>query len=144
MKTSFISFVAEGENGVAAVDAQTSGANQNQTTEIAQPADGKQSGEQQSAGGGWGSLIMIAVMIAVFYFLLIRPQQKKQKEMRKFREALKEGDNVVTAGGIYGKITSVRDTVFIIKVGEGVTIKVDKGSVYPSAADSQEANPQQK
>ena len=128
MQTSFISFAAQQEGGATQ-------SNQTPTTE--QPAPGKDTGAQAAPGGGYSGLIIIVVMIAIFYFLLIRPQQKKQKEMRKFREALKEGDHVVTAGGIYGKITGVKDTTFIINIGDGVNIKIDKGSVYPSAADTQ-------
>lgn len=128
MQTSFISFAAQQEGGAT---------QSNQTTTTEQPAPGKDTGAQAAPGGGYSGLIMIVVMIAIFYFLLIRPQQKKQKEMRKFREALKEGDHVVTAGGIYGKITGVKETTFIINIGDGVNIKIDKGSVYPSAADTQ-------
>lgn len=128
MQTSFISFAAQQEGGAT---------QSNQTTTTEQSAPGKDTGAQAAPGGGYSGLIMIVVMIAIFYFLLIRPQQKKQKEMRKFREALKEGDHVVTAGGIYGKITGVKDTTFIINIGDGVNIKIDKGSVYPSAADTQ-------
>ncbi len=130
MQTSFISFAAQQDGGATGQNAQTS------ATE--QPAAGNDAAANGAApGGGYSGLIMIVVMIAIFYFLLIRPQQKKQKEMRKFREALKEGDHVVTAGGIYGKITGVKDTTFIINIGDGVNIKIDKGSVYPSAADTQ-------
>lgn len=132
MQTSFISFASQQESAVAGQQATTTST-----------GDG---GAKSDAGNGGGTpannysgLIMIVVLIAVFYFLLIRPQQKKQKEMRKFREALKEGDHVVTAGGIYGKITGVKDTTFIINIGDGVNIKIDKGSVYPSAAETQAA-----
>lgn len=127
MQTSFISIAAQAE--------QATGQNQSTTQATAKSEGGQQAGGASQYSG----LIMIVVLIAVFYFLLIRPQQKKQKEMRKFREALKEGDHVVTAGGIYGKISSVKDTTFIINIGDGVNIKVDKGSVYPSAADTQAA-----
>ena len=82
--------------------------------------------------------IMIVALIAIFYFMMIRPQQKKQKEIRKFREGLKKGDNVITAGGIYGKITEVKDTTFLISISDSCTIKIDKGSVYPSAAEAQQ------
>lgn len=128
MQTSFISFAAQTENAVGASNTTT-------TAQSGAKTEGAPQGGMQQYSG----LIMIVVLIAVFYFLLIRPQQKKQKEMRKFREALKEGDHVVTAGGIYGKITGVKDTTFIVNIGDGVNIKVDKGSVYPSAADTQAA-----
>ena len=68
---------------------------------------------------------------------MIRPQQKKQKELQKQREALKKGDKVITAGGIYGIIKEVQETTFLIEVSKDVTLKVDKGSVYVSAEDTQ-------
>lgn len=96
---------------------------------------------QAQQGGGMSSLIMIVALIVIFYFFMIRPQQKRQKEIKKFREGLKTGDKVITAGGIYGKIRNVNDTTFQIEIAEGVKIIIDKGSVYPSAADAaQEAN----
>ena len=82
-------------------------------------------------------ILMIVLMIAIFYFMMIRPQQKKQKEIKKFREGLSKGDNVITAGGIYGKIKEIRQDSFLITVADGVCIRVDKGSIYPNAADAQ-------
>ena len=89
-------------------------------------------------GSGWSSIIMIVLLIAILYFMMIRPQQKKQKEIKKFREGLAKGDNVITAGDIYGKIKEISDTYIILSIADGVTIKIDKGSVYPSAADAQQ------
>lgn len=91
---------------------------------------------QAQAGGGISRIVMIVVLIAIFYFMMIRPQQKKQKEIRKFREGLQKGDSIITAGGIYGKIKEIKENVFIISIADGVSIKIDKGSVYPSAADA--------
>lgn len=91
---------------------------------------------QDAPQGNFSSIIMIVVLIGIFYFFMIRPQQKRQKEIRKFREGLSNGDNVVTAGGIFGKIRDVKDTYFIIEIADGVRIRVDKGSVYPSASDA--------
>ncbi|ROT04053.1 preprotein translocase subunit YajC [Muribaculaceae bacterium Isolate-104 (HZI)] len=88
-------------------------------------------------GAGAMNLIMIVVLIAIFYFFMIRPQQKKQKEIRKFRERISVGDNIVTAGGIYGRIRRIKETTFVVEISKGVEITVDKGSVYPSAADVQ-------
>ena len=93
-------------------------------------SDGVQT-STRTGGSGMTSLIMIVAMIAIFYFLMIRPQQKKQKEIKKMREALKEGDRVITAGGIHGKIKSVKENAFSIQIANEVIIKVDKGSVYP-------------
>ena len=91
---------------------------------------------QAAAGGSWSGMIMIIAMIAIFYFFMIRPQQKKQKEIRKAREAMKSGDKVVTAGGIFGRIKEVKETTFIVEIAAGVTIKIDKGSVYPTVEDA--------
>ena len=59
--------------------------------------------------GGANQLVMIVLMIGVFYFFMIRPQMKKQKELKKFREGLKAGDKIVTIGGIHGKILEIAD-----------------------------------
>ncbi|MDE5904641.1 MAG: preprotein translocase subunit YajC, partial [Duncaniella sp.] len=81
----------------------------------------------------WANILMIVALIAVFYFMMIRPQQKRQNEIKKFREGLKVGDAVVTAGGIYGKVKGIDETTFTIEIARDVRITVDKGSVYPSA-----------
>ncbi len=83
------------------------------------------------SGGGLSSILMIVAMIAIFYFFMIRPQQKKQKELKKQREALQTGSKVVTAGGIHGKIKEINDTCYVIEISQGVSIKVDKNSIYP-------------
>ena len=95
---------------------------------------------QQAQQGDWYGIIMIVALIAIFYFFMIRPQQKRQKEIRKFREGIKVGDKVITAGGIYGKVRNINDTTFQIEISEGVKIIIDKGSVYPSAADAAQDN----
>lgn len=82
-------------------------------------------------GGGISGLLMIVAMIAIFWFVMIRPQSKKQKELKRQREAMKKGDNVVTAGGIHGRIRDLTDTVVFMEVAPNVTIKLDKASVYP-------------
>jgi preprotein translocase subunit YajC len=89
---------------------------------------------QQSS---WSFWVMMILIFVVFYFFMIRPQQKKQKELQAQREALKKGDKVITAGGIYGIIKEVQDNAFLIEVSKDVTLKVDKGSVYVSAEDTQ-------
>lgn len=88
-------------------------------------------------GGGWSFWLMMIAIFVVMYFFMIRPQQKKQKELQKQRKALKKGDKVITAGGIYGIIKEVQETTFLIEVSKDVTLKVDKGSVYVSAEDTQ-------
>ena len=93
-------------------------------------------GAQQQSG--WSFWVMMILIFVVFYFFMIRPQQKKQKELQKQRDALKKGDRVVTAGGIYGNIKDVQATTFLIEVSKDVTIKVDKGSVFVAAEDAQQ------
>jgi preprotein translocase subunit YajC len=85
----------------------------------------------------YSMLIMLAMIVVVFYFFMIRPQQKRQKELRNFRDALKKGDKIVTTGGIYGKIVSVTDTVITIDVGNDVTMKIDKNAVLRDPSDIQ-------
>lgn len=91
---------------------------------------------QDSAGAsGAMNLIMIVALIVIFWLFMIRPQQKRQKEIRKFREGISKGDRVITAGGIYGKVVNIKDNIVSLQIGSGVIIEVDKGSVYPSAQD---------
>jgi preprotein translocase subunit YajC len=93
----------------------------------------------QAAASGqsqWSGIIMIVAMVAIFYFFMIRPQQKKQKDIQKAREALQVGDRVITSGGIYGKIKEIGDIYMIIEVADGVKIKVDKTSIFASSEDA--------
>lgn len=92
------------------------------------------------AAGGAGSMtstiLMMVAIIAIFYFFMIRPQQKKQKELQKAREAMQVGDKVVSAGGIHGKIKEVGDTYFLVEVADGVKLKFEKSSVFASSSDA--------
>ena len=89
------------------------------------------------AGGGMGtSLLMMVAIIAVFYFFMIRPQQKKQKDVQKAREAMKVGDKVVTAGGIHGRIKEMAETWVLVEVADGVKLKFEKTSVFASSEDA--------
>lgn len=83
------------------------------------------------AGSSMSGMLMIVAMIVIFYFFMIRPQSKKQKELKRQREAMQIGDKVVTAGGIHGRIKEIKDTVLILEIAPSVSIKVDRGSVYP-------------
>lgn len=100
-------------------------------------------GQQQAQEGGsaWSGMIMIVAMIVIFYFFMIRPQSKKQKELKKAREAMKKGDKVVTAGGIHGRIKELKDTVIIMEIAQGVSITIDKNSVFadPNAQQKQQS-----
>jgi len=87
-----------------------------------------------SIGGGTGSgdisfLIMMAVIFCIFYFLLIRPQQKKQKELKEMLANLSHGDVVVTSGGIHGKIAAMTGDVVTLEVADKVRIKVSRSFI---------------
>ena len=83
----------------------------------------------QIGGSGYESLIMFGMIFAVMYFFMIRPQIKKQKLEREYRSALKKGDSVITIGGIYGKITDVKEDSCVIEVHGGTKLKVSKTAV---------------
>jgi len=72
---------------------------------------------------------MFVIMLGIFYFLLIRPQQKKAKDHRALLEALKKGDSVVTAGGVFGKVTALDENIVTLEIATGVNIKIKKGHI---------------
>ncbi len=74
-------------------------------------------------------LIMMGLVMIVIYFFMLRPQMKKSKDEKKFREELKKGDRIVTIGGIHGKINEIRDDSFIIEVEGNNRLKIDKSAV---------------
>jgi len=93
----------------------------------------------QAAGGtGTMNLIIIVLMVVIMYVFMIRPQQKKQKEIAKFRSGLAVGDKVITAGGIHGKIKDIKETVIVIEIADNVRISVDRNSIFASSADAQQ------
>jgi preprotein translocase subunit YajC len=85
--------------------------------------------EGAQGGGGFGALVPLILMFVIFYFLLIRPQQKKQKEHRKMIENLQKGDQILTTGGIYGRITGITDNVLTVEIAEKVRVKVARGNI---------------
>ena len=87
----------------------------------------------QGGMGSYSGILMMVLIFVVFYFFMIRPQSKRQKEIKKQREAMQPGDKVVTSGGIYGKVKEIKDTTVIVEIAENVRIKVDKNSVFASA-----------
>lgn len=93
--------------------------------------------QQGSQSNPWSSLIPLLLIMVVFYFFLIRPQMKRQKELKNFRESLKKGDHIITAGGIYGKINNISDNVITVDVGNNVLLKVDKSAVLRDTSDVQ-------
>ena len=86
--------------------------------------------QEAGAGGDPGmSLIFMAVLFAIFYFLLLRPQMKRAKEHKKMTEALSKNDEIVTNGGIAGKVTKVDDSFIKLKIAEGVEVQVQRNAV---------------
>jgi preprotein translocase subunit YajC len=92
-----------------------------------------------AAGGvsSYSGILIMVLIFVVFYFFMIRPQSKRQKEIKKQRESMQVGDKVVTSGGIYGKVKELKETTVIIEIAENVRIKVDKNSVFATAEDIQ-------
>ncbi|MBQ2966998.1 MAG: preprotein translocase subunit YajC [Clostridia bacterium] len=95
-------------------------------------------------GGSGGMILYFVVIIAVFYFLLIRPQKKREKEAKNMMEALKKGDRIVTIGGFYGRIVSVKDDVVVINLGGDNKVKIEKSAVRTvvKASDADEEDAQ--
>jgi preprotein translocase subunit YajC len=90
---------------------------------------GAGAGGAAPGGGMMGALFPLLLMFLVFYILLIRPQQKRTKEHREFLNSLKKGDEVITSGGIYGKVTGITENVVTLEVADKVRIKVQRGNV---------------
>ena len=91
--------------------------------------------QAQGAGGGMSMIIMLVAIFAIMWLFMIRPQQKKQKEIRNFQNSLKAGDSAPTGGGIYGVVKSIdieKNTVEV-EIARGVNIVVDKSYVFANA-----------
>ncbi len=91
---------------------------------------------QPGAGGGLSMIVMLLLMGVVFYFFMIKPQQKRQKELEKFRSGLSKGDKVMTVGGIHGTVVSVTDTTIIVLIAQGVEVSVEKSCVVADSSDT--------
>lgn len=89
-------------------------------------------------GGGWSMIAMMVAMFAIVYFFMIRPQNKKQKEIQKFRNALAVGQDVITIGGIYGTVKSIDETAntVTLEVATGVKITVATSAINPVAPEA--------
>ncbi len=92
--------------------------------------------EQQS--GGMEGIIMLVIMFAIFYLLLIRPQQKRAKQHKELIENLKSGDEVVTAGGLHGKIAAVQDDIITLEIASNVRVKINRPSIVGTKTDQLE------
>lgn len=93
---------------------------------------------QAADGGGISSLILFGGVALVFYFFMIRPQQKKQKEQKKFIEEIKKGDNVVTIGGLHGKVLATDDATITLEVDKGVKLKFNRSAISQESTKATE------
>ena len=84
---------------------------------------------QAAPGGGYELFIMIGIFFVIMYFMIIRPQQKRQKDHQKLISSLSKGDEVVTSGGMMGKILKIGDNSIQVEISEGVAIKLQKNSI---------------
>lgn len=102
--------------------------------------------QAQGQGGGMSFLIMMVAIFVIMWFFMIRPQQKKQKEIRNFQNSLHEGAKVVTGGGIYGEVKKIdlTNNTVDVEIAKGVVIRVDKGYVYADVTASAAAAGQNK
>ncbi len=89
----------------------------------------------QTDVSGFSSILPFLLIAVVFWFFMIRPQMKRQKELRKFREELQKGDKIVTTGGIYGKVVEIQDNAIIIDVESNCRLKIDKAAIIKDMSD---------
>jgi preprotein translocase subunit YajC len=85
--------------------------------------------------GSWMSMLPLFAILIVFYFFFIRPQTKKNKEQKAFRENLKKGDKIVTLGGIHGKIAELKETTVIIEAGNQVKLTIERSAIVMDTAE---------
>jgi preprotein translocase subunit YajC len=94
-----------------------------------------QTGAAQGGGFDYQFILMLVAFFVIIYFFMIRPQQKRQKDLQKARDAIKSGDKIVTSGGIYGKVREINDKYMLVEISENVKIRVDKGHIFPAAEE---------
>ena len=92
--------------------------------------------EAPAVGGGMSFWLMLIAMIAIMYFFMWRPESKRRKQMQNFRNNLKKGDKIITAGGIYGVIKEVQPTSVLVEVDSNVTLRIDKNMIVGDPAQS--------
>lgn len=94
--------------------------------------------ETGAPGGGMTMILMMVLIFGVMWLFMIRPQQKRQKELNKFRNSLEAGQKIITAGGIYGKIKEVKENYVLVEIDNNVHIRIDKAMVMKDPADLQQ------
>ena len=122
----------EGSQEVVAQATETTAAPATTTETIAVEETPAEATEAAPAGGGMEFWLMIVAMIAIMYFFMWRPESKRRKQMENFRNNLKKGDKIITAGGIYGTVKEIQPTSLLIEVDSNVTLRIDKNMVVAS------------
>lgn len=99
-----------------------------------------------AGGSGMGFWVMIIALFAIMYFFMIRPQQKKQKEIEKFRRALQKGQEVITASGVHGVIREFDEVanVVVLEIAKDVKIRIDRNCIYADASSAQQVQAEKK
>ncbi len=92
----------------------------------------------QQQASPWATFLPLVLIIVVFYFFMIRPQMKRQKELRKFQESLSKGDKVIIAGGVYGKVTEIKDEYAVVEIDDNTKVKVVKSTIIRDSSDLQQ------
>jgi preprotein translocase subunit YajC len=95
---------------------------------------------QAISAGGLQQIILWGAIILIFYFFMIRPQQKKVADQKKFRESLQKGSNVVTIGGMHGKIVSLEEKTVVLEVDKGIKLKFDRSAIASAGTPAAETN----
>lgn len=90
--------------------------------------------QAQSGGPAMQQLVMILMIVVIFYFFMMRPQMKKAKQERAFKDSIVKGDKIVTIGGVHGKVTEVNDTTFMVEIADNVRVKLEKSAVSAEAS----------
>ena len=94
---------------------------------------------QGGAQNGWYSFLPLVLIIVVFYFFFIRPQMKRSKDQKKFKESLQKGQKVITIGGIHGRIVEIQETTVTIEVENNVRLRIEKTAVAMDNSQTIEA-----
>lgn len=90
-------------------------------------------------GSSWMTFLPLILIIVVFYFFFIRPQMKKSKDQKKFRESIQKGQKVLTIGGIHGRIVELQETTVTLEVENGVRFRIEKSAIASSTSDTIES-----
>ncbi len=127
-------------NEAVAQPVEATSENVNQVVEVTEETAAEE-GKSSSSGAFsfLGSpMFMFIIIIAIMYFLMIRPQRKRQKEIENFRNSLQPGMDVVTSGGIYGKIKEINGNIVVVEIAHNVNVRVDISVVFANPGAMQQ------